>query len=303
MSQKTEEATSSHSLFSEVLDALNDCTVLNDRDANEKRLIAEYTNFKPVRSMELLLERFSSGGEGQSSTVFIEEMKTLLSWNDILKNWRSNWETKEAKRKERRKLFRKTKGLTIPKQVADLEEKYGIQESGTATEVITYSRLRFLFPNLIGLTSRGYYGEKNFIPQMFGAPEFGGLIPSKDFRGKHAIISLHLYCLRLADPKTPLRLHHLLLKKLIYEGLLSDQKRLRFLIAQGVAHPDGNMTDDFWDTYGHLFELYHKIDDDILQVEKINGFSLSQNYKTTGDRFVTNFTNLVMFRKLNKFIN
>nr|XP_018904700.1 PREDICTED: uncharacterized protein LOC109035493 [Bemisia tabaci] len=300
MSQKTEEATSSHSLFSEVLDALNDCTVLNDRDANEKRLIAEYTNFKPARSMELLLERFSSGGEGQSSTVFIEEMKTLLSWNDTLKNWRSNWETEEAKRKERRKLFRKTKGLTIPKQVADLEEKYGIQESGTATEVITYSRLRFLFPNLIGLTSRGYYGEKNFIPQMFGAPEFGGLIPSKDFRGKHAIISLHLYCLRLVDPKTSLRLHHLLLKKLIYEGLLSDQKRLRFLVAQGVAHPDGNMTDGFWDIYGHLFELYRKIDDDILQVEKINGFSLSQNYKTTGDRLVLN---LVTFRKVRQFIN
>ncbi|CAH0391528.1 unnamed protein product [Bemisia tabaci] len=296
MSQDSAEVTCSKKLLSEVLDALNDCTVLKDCDTHDAKVISEYKNFKPARSLELLIERFSSGGQAPSPTTFIDDMKTLIYWSKTVEELKKNieqlnqeyskkpfiywlstliWETKREKR-NRKNIKRH---LTVLKKVRPLEKKYNIKTSGTATEVITYSRLRFLFPNLLGLTSNGTYGENNFIPQMFGAPEFGGLIPSKDFRGKHAIISLHLYCLGLLDPKTALYLHHLFLRKRIDEGLLSDKRRFNFLLAQGILQPDGDMTGKFRIVHETRCRLYGHIDAEIAEVEKINGFSLAQNHQ------------------------
>nr|XP_018914151.1 PREDICTED: uncharacterized protein LOC109042044 isoform X1 [Bemisia tabaci]XP_018914152.1 PREDICTED: uncharacterized protein LOC109042044 isoform X1 [Bemisia tabaci] len=255
MSENLTVATRSQDLLPEVLDLLNDCSFLNECDTYDEKVIAEYNNFKPEKSIELLLERFSSGGKPQPLTAFIDDMKKLLSWDYKFR------------------VF----GPGIIGRPTSLEDKYGVQSSGNTTDVITYSRLRFLFPTYIGLTSDGQYGENKCFPQMFGAPEFGGLIPSKSCIGsvRAEIITVHLCCLKLLEPETPLRLHHLLLKKRIEEGLLSDDKRARFLIAREILDAYGRKTKKFTQVYRTMCELYNEIHAEIQEVEKINGFNFN----------------------------
>nr|XP_018914153.1 PREDICTED: uncharacterized protein LOC109042044 isoform X2 [Bemisia tabaci] len=136
MSENLTVATRSQDLLPEVLDLLNDCSFLNECDTYDEKVIAEYNNFKPEKSIELLLERFSSGGKPQPLTAFIDDMKKLLSWDYKFR------------------VF----GPGIIGRPTSLEDKYGVQSSGNTTDVITYSRLRFLFPTYIGLTSDGQYG-------------------------------------------------------------------------------------------------------------------------------------------------
>lgn len=238
--------------------ALNECGLINECDTYDERLIAEYNNFDPERSLELLLERFSDGvrksqkvvrNAVQSPTAFVDEMKTLVSWSN--------------------------EGLK-PEEVIQLEKNYGIQELGTNKNSLTYSRLRFLFPNFIGLTSDGVYGENKFIPQMFGAPEFGGLIPSVCSTRvcRDEIIAVHLCSLRLVFPQTSLKLHHLFLKKRIDGGLLSDEKRRHFLSGREIIKPDGKPTEKFRRVYATVCRLYSDLIAEIKQVEQMNGFTL-----------------------------